>query len=200
MNVKYINIMKIVKELVLKKLSLVLIAGLVLVTGLVTNAVAEQKIGFVNSDRILQEYKEAQEAQAKLDVEAKKLQEEYQLMIVKLDSLRQSYEQQKMLMSESRRKEKEDELVKLQQNIQVFQQQKLGPQSEIYQKQNEIVGPVLEKVKTVIKEVAQEKKYDFIFDTVAGNILYAEPVHDITDEVIYQLDRKSEGSKTTGNK
>jgi len=193
--------MKIVKELVVKKLSLVLIIGLVMVTGLVSTAVAEQKLGFVNSDRILAEYKEAQEAQAKLDVEAKKLQEEYQVMIIKLDSLRQSYEQQKMLMSESRRKEKEDELIKLQQNIQVFQQQKLGPQGEIYQKQNEIVGPVLEKVKTVIKQVAEEKNYDFIFDTVAGNILYAEPVHDITDDVIYELERSSEGGETTtGNK
>ncbi|MBN2281528.1 MAG: OmpH family outer membrane protein [Candidatus Marinimicrobia bacterium] len=181
----------------MKKLSIVLIAGLVLMTGLVSKVAAEQKIGFVNSDRILAEYKEAQEAQSKLDVEAKKLQDEYQMMILKLDSLRQSYEQQKMLMSESRRKEKEDEIIKLQQNIQVFQQQKLGPQGEIYQKQNEIVGPVLEKVKNIIKEVAEEKNYDFIFDTVAGNILYAEPVHDMTDDVIYKLERLSSQSSET---
>jgi outer membrane protein len=172
-----------------KKLSLLLIVSLVLVAGLTTTALAEQKIGFVNSDRILAEYKEAQEAQSKLDVEAKKLQGEYQQMLVKLDSLNKAYEQQKMLMSESRRQEKEDELIKLQQQIQVFQQQKLGPQGEIYQKQNEIVGPVLEKVKNVIKQVAEDNNYDFIFDTVAGNILYAEPVHDITDDVIYQLER-----------
>lgn len=173
----------------MKKLSLLLIVSLVLVAGLTTTALAEQKIGFVNSDRILAEYKEAQEAQSKLDIEAKKLQEEYQLMLVKLDSLNKAYEQQKMLMSESRRQEKEDELIKLQQQIQVFQQQKLGPQGEIYQKQNEIVGPVLEKVKNVIKQVAEDNNYDFIFDTVAGNILYAEPVYDITDDVIYQLER-----------
>ena len=173
----------------MKKLSLLLIVSLVLVAGLTTTALAEQKIGFVNSDRILAEYKEAQEAQSKLDVEAKKLQGEYQQMLGKLDSLNKAYEQQKMLMSESRRQEKEDELIKLQQQIQVYQQQKLGPQGEIYQKQNEIVGPVLEKVKNVIKQVAEDNNYDFIFDTVAGNILYAEPVHDITDDVIYQLER-----------
>lgn len=183
----------------MKKLSLVVI-GLVLVAGLATNAIAEQRIGFVNSDQILAGYKDAQEAQSKLDVEAKKLQDEYQGMIVQLDSLRQSYEQQKMLMSESRRKEKEDEIIKLQQDIQVFQQQKLGPQGEIYKKQNEIIGPVLEKVKLAIQEVAQEKKYDFVFDTVAGNILYAEPVHDITNDVLYNLERSSSDDNTSGNK
>ena len=168
---------------------MLVIVSLVFITGLMTTAVADLKIGFVNSDKILQDYKEAQEAQGKLDVEAKKLQDEYQGMIMKLDSLKKNYDQQKMMMSESRRQEKEDEMVKLQQNIQVFQQQKLGPQGEIYKKQNEIVGPVLEKVKNVIKKVAEEGNYDFIFDTVAGNILYAEPVHDITEKVIYELER-----------
>ncbi len=172
----------------MKKVSLLIVA-LMLVGGLLTTATAAQKIGFVNSDRILAEYKDAVEAQEKLDVEAKKLQGEYQQMLMKLDSLKKSYDQQKMLMSESRRQAKEEEMVKLQQQIQVYQQQKLGPQGEIYQKQNEIVGPILEKVKKVIKEVATEQNYDFVFDTVAGNILYAEPVHDITDDVIYQLER-----------
>jgi len=62
---------------------------------------------------------------------------------------------------------------------------------KIYQKQNEIVGPVLEKVKNIIKKVAEDGNYDFVFDTVAGNILYAEPVHDITEKVIYELERST---------
>ncbi len=90
----------------MKKLSMLVIVSLVLVSGILTTALAEQKIGFVYSDRILAEYKEAQEAQSKLDVEARKLQDQYQGMIVKLDSLKKSYDQQKMMMSESRRQEK----------------------------------------------------------------------------------------------
>lgn len=50
---------------------MLVMVSLVLVSGLLTTALAEQKIAFVNSDRILAEYKEAQEAQSKLDVEAK---------------------------------------------------------------------------------------------------------------------------------
>jgi len=176
-----------------KRNVLLLLVASVLVFGLVNTAfAADLKIAFVNSDQILAGFKEAQEAQAKLDIEAKKIQDEYQLMLVKLDSLNKSYERQKMIMSESRRKEKETEMLQLQQSIQVFQKDKMGPQGEIYRKQNEIIGPVLEKVKKVISEVASENNYDFVFDTVAGNILYAEPVHDITEKILYQLERSKE--------
>ena len=146
-------------------------------------------IGYVNSDRILAEFEEAKEAQRKLDVEAKKLEDEYRGMLGNLDSLNRDYERQKMIMSETRRQTKENEITQLQQAIQRYQVEKMGPEGEIYQKQAELVGPVLEKIKTVIEKVGKDNKYDYIFDTVAGNILYAEPVHDLTDKVLYELKR-----------
>ncbi|MCD6206008.1 MAG: OmpH family outer membrane protein [Candidatus Marinimicrobia bacterium] len=157
------------------------------------NLFAQQgmKIGYVNSDRILQEFEEAKEAQRKLDVEAKKLEDEYRGLLAKLDSLNKDYERQKMIMSETRRQAKENEIAQLQQTIQSYQVDKMGPQGEIYQKQAELVGPVLEKIKAVIEKVGKENKYDFIFDTVAGNILYAEPVYDLTDKVLYELKRSN---------
>ncbi|MBU1872177.1 OmpH family outer membrane protein, partial [bacterium] len=147
------------------------------------------KIGYVNSDRILAEFEEAKEAQRKLDVEAKKLEDEYRGMLGKLDSLNRDFERQKMIMSETRRKTKENEITQLQQSIQRYQVEKMGPEGEIYRKQAELVGPVLEKIKAVIEKVGKGNKYDYIFDTVAGNILYAEPVHDLTDKVLYELKR-----------
>jgi outer membrane protein len=164
--------------------------GLLVIVSASNLVFAQQiKIGYVNSDRILAEYDEAKEAQAKLDIEAKKLEDQYRGMLGKLDSLNRDYERQKMIMSESRRTTKENEISQLQQNIQKFQVDKMGPQGEIYQKQAELVGPVLDKIKAVIEKIGKENKYDYIFDTVAGNILYAEPVHDLTDKILYELKR-----------
>jgi len=172
-----------VKKVVLTVIGMLLMAGLSEVTQ------AQVKIAYVNSDRILSEYDEAREAQSKLDIEAKKLEDQYRGMLAKLDSLQKDYERQKMMMSETRRKTKETEIAQLQESIQKFQVEKLGPEGEIYKKQAELVTPILERVKTVIAKVGKDEKYDFIFDTVAGNILYAEPVHDVTDKVIYELKR-----------
>jgi len=171
-----------------KKFTLIMIGFLLVMCS--ANLFAQNvKIGYVNSDRILAEFEEAKEAQQKLDVEAKKLEDEYRGMLGKLDSLNRDFERQKMIMSETRRKTKENEITQLQQNIQRYQVEKMGPEGEIYRKQAELVGPVLEKIKAVIEKVGKSNKYDYIFDTVAGNILYAEPVHDLTDKVLYELKR-----------
>jgi len=180
------NTEETVKKIIMITLGLLLVLSS-------ANLFAQQgmKIGYVNSDRILQEFEEAKEAQRKLDVEAKKLEDEYRGLLAKLDSLNKDYERQKMIMSETRRQAKENEIAQLQQTIQSYQVDKMGPQGEIYQKQAELVGPVLEKIKAVIEKVGKENKYDFIFDTVAGNILYAEPVYDLTDKVLYELKRSN---------
>jgi len=171
-----------------KKFTLIMIGVLLVMCS--ANLLAQNvKIGYVNSDRILAEFEEAKEAQRKLDVEAKKLEDEYRGMLGKLDSLNRDFERQKMIMSETRRKTKENEITQLQQSIQRYQVEKMGPEGEIYRKQAELVGPVLEKIKAVIEKVGKGNKYDYIFDTVAGNILYAEPVHDLTDKVLYELKR-----------
>lgn len=170
-----------------KKVFFVIIFAFVLAIAGILNA--QIKVGYVDSQRILNEFDEAREAQAKLDMEAKKLQDEYQKLLAKLDSLNKEYERQRLIMSETRRKEKEDEIMELQRQIQDFQVKKLGPNGEIYQKQAELVGPVLEKIKKVIQKIGEEENYDYIFDTVAGNILYADPAHDLTDKVLYELKR-----------
>lgn len=172
----------------MKKFSLIsLVLAALLTFG--AQAQAQLKIGYVNSDRILNEFEEAKEAQIKLDSEARKLQEQYQGMLVKLDSLQREYDKQKMMMSEARRKTKEQEITTLQESIQRFQVDKLGPEGEIYKKQNELVAPIIEKIKRVIEKIGKAEKYDYIFDTVAGNILYAEPALDLTDKVLYELKR-----------
>lgn len=174
----------------MKKMTMLMV-GLLVAMGSTDLLAQAMKIGYVNSDRILTEFDEAKEAQRKLDVEAKKLEDEYRGLLNKLDSLSRDFERQKMIMSESRRLTKENEITQLQQSIQRYQVEKMGPEGEIYKKQAELVGPVLEKIKAVIEKVGKENKYDYIFDTVAGNILYAEPVHDLTDKVLYELKRSN---------
>jgi len=178
---------KITEEIV-KKFAIILIVCFLLIS-ITSFANAQVKIAYVNSDRILAEFDEAREAQSKLEIEARKLEEQYKGMLSNLDSLNREYERQKLIMSEARRTDKEREITQLQQSIQRFQVEKMGPEGEIYKKQSELVGPVLEKIKIVIEKVGKENKYDYIFDTVAGNILYAEPAHDLTDKVLYELKR-----------
>ncbi len=148
-----------------------------------------QKFGYINSEYILSQSEEFREAQSKLEVEGRKLEKQYYDMAASLDSMQQDYERQKFLMTESNRATKEGTMRRLAEEIQQFQVQKLGPQGEFYQKQQALADPVLQKVNAAIKKVGEDGSYDFIFDTVAGNILYAQEKFDLTEKVLKELQK-----------
>ncbi len=147
------------------------------------------KIGYINSDRIMQEWENAREAQQKLNEEARGLEQQYNRMTTRLDSLQQEFQRQQFVMSEERRRQKQQEMQTLQQQIQQFQMENVGPQGQIYAKQEQILGPVLQKVDSAIRKVATDGGYDYVFDVSGGNILYAEEKHEITADVLYELRR-----------
>jgi outer membrane protein len=148
-----------------------------------------QKFGYINSEYILSQFEEYREAQSKLEVEGKKLEKQYYDMAAQLDSMQKDYDRQKFLMTSTKVAEKENEMRFLAEQIQQFQVQKLGPQGEFYQKQQALADPVLQKINTAIKKVGEDGGYDFIFDVVAGNILYAQEQFDLTEKVLKELQK-----------
>jgi outer membrane protein len=66
---------------------------------------------------------------------------------------------------------------------------KLGQEMEqkLTDKQNELMAPILEKVNTVINEVATEGEFQYIFDATSGVILYADASTDVTELVKTKL-------------
>ena len=154
--------------------------------------IGQNKIGYIASERVRAEFNEFQEAEAQLQLDYRKVQEEYQVMLVDLDSLKQAYETQRLMSSPEWRKEKETEIVTKEQLLQQFQAQKVGPEGELYRKQSQMEYELLSKVKVAVDNVAISKGYDFIFDG-SVSLLYGKPTHDLTDDVLFEL-RKAKGN------
>ena len=154
--------------------------------------IGQNKIGYIASERVRAEFNEFQEAEAQLQLDYRKVQEEYQVMLVDLDSLKQAYETQRLMSSPEWRKEKETEIGTKEQRLQQFQAQKVGPEGELYRKQSQMEYELLSKVKVAVDNVAISKGYDFIFDG-SVSLLYGKPTHDLTDDVLYEL-RKDKGN------
>jgi len=155
------------------------------------------KIGYVNSDRIMQEWEDAREAQQKINEEAQSLDQQYKQMTTQLDSLQQEFQRQQFVMSEERRRQKQQEMQALQGKIQQFQMENVGPQGQLYNKQQQILGPIMQKINAAIQKIATNGEYDYVLDVAAGNILYAEEKHDITADVLYELRRSKPATTTT---
>jgi len=128
-----------------------------------------------------------------LEKEQRRLEGDLNNLISRLDSLKQDYQRQRLLMSETRRNEKENEITNMEKSVQKFQLDKFGPEGEIYRVQNQLLKPVLAKIDAAIQKVGSERGYDFILDAMSGALLYALDSHNLTEDVMDEL------AKTTGS-
>jgi len=98
------------------------------------------------------------------------------------------YEKRKLIMTDQTRIETESELTKMEQKITDFREKKFGTNGELFQKQDEFMKPVQNKVFTAIKKVADKEDYDFVFDRSGGVLmLFAKDKYDITNLVLKEL-------------
>ena len=150
------------------------------------------KIGYIDSNRIMNELDEVREIQVELEKEQRKMESEMETLISKRDSLIQSYERQQILMNDQRKLDKQQEIQQISQDIERFQMEKFGPNGgEIYKIQNQLLAPVLSKIDDAIQKIGKDRGYDFIMDAVSGALVYAIESHDLTDEVIDELRKNS---------
>jgi len=157
-----------------------------------TTASAQLKIGYVLSERIRTEFDDFKEAESQLQLEYGKVQTEFDKMVLKMDSLKQDYEV-KRLMALDKGESIKQELIQMEQAIQRYQAEKIGPQGELMRKQAQMEYEILGKVKKAVDKVAINGGYDYIIDASVG-LLYFKPKYDMTDDVLYELrNLKSDG-------
>ena len=167
----------------------------ILTLTLASFALADVKIGYVDSNEIMNNFDEVRQVQADLEKEQRRLESEFNELVFGLDSLKQDYDRQRLLMSDTRRNEKENEIANKEKSVQKFQLDKFGPEGEIYRIQNELLKPVLAKIDAAIQKVGSERGYDFILDAMSGALLYALDSHNLTEDVMDEL-AKATGSVT----
>ncbi len=149
---------------------------------------AQSKIGYVDSDAIMDELSDAQDARRQLDGFIQEWQAELSKLEKEWKDKYNDYEKRKLIMSDPVRAEVEGELVKMEQKIAEYREKKFGTNGELFLKQDELMKPIQNKIFTVIKQVAEQEDYDFVFDRSGGILmLYAKEKHDLTATVLAKL-------------
>lgn len=135
------------------------------------NAQSTLKFGHINSNElsaIMPEFKTADSLLSKfkftLDSQLKTMGAEYQAKV-------SDYKSKEASMADPIKEAKIKEITDLEDRIQAFQE---SAQNSIQKKQEELTGPAIKKAQDAINEVAKEKGYSYIFDTVQGSVVYAQ--------------------------
>ena len=139
------------------------------------------KFGFVNTERILRDATPAIRAQKKIEIEFQKRDQELAKIAEQLKRMQDELDKNSVTMSESQRRNKEREFGDLNRE---FQRKQREFREDLNQRRNEELAQVVEHANRVIRQIAEQEKYDIIFQ----DAVFASPRIDITDKVIKVLD------------
>ena len=142
------------------------------------------KFGFVHTERILRDSVPAVRAQKKIEAEFQKRDRELAGMAEQLKRLQEDLDKNAMTMSEPQRRSKEREFGEANRE---FQRKQREFREDLNQRRNEELAQVVEQANRVIKQIAEQEKFDIIFQEMPA---YVSPRIDITDRVIKALEGK----------
>jgi outer membrane protein len=129
------------------------------------------KLGYIDSNELLEMMPGKDSIQNAIQAYGKSLENQLQTMYSEYQTKLQDYQTNSRTMSDIIRQTKEKELADLESRIQTFQQQ---ADTDLQNKQTELLQPLLDKAKNAINLVAKENGYTYIFDVGTGAFLYYE--------------------------
>ncbi|MCX7863223.1 MAG: OmpH family outer membrane protein [Bacteroidales bacterium] len=154
--------------------------------------VAQQKIGYVDTDYILKNIPAYQAAQAQLDKISADWQKEIENIYAQVDKMYRDFQAEKVLLTEEMKIKRENEIIAKEKEAKDLQKKYFGKDGELFKKRTELIKPIQDDVFNAIKDIAIQGNYALIFD-VAGNsnMLYTDPKLDKSDEVLKKLGYKN---------
>ena len=170
----------------MKKLRFLLVIIPILIV--INSTFGQVKIGWINSQVIMDKLPEAQEAQRQLDNMVTEWQNELAKMQNEWQRKFEEYDKKKLILTEQGRAEAERQLQDLDKKIVEYRNRKFGQNGELFQKQNELMKPVQDKIFKAIQDVAKEEGYDYVFDK-SGDIMlmYTNDKYDLTNIVLEKV-------------
>ena len=147
-----------------------------------------QKFAYVDSEYILGNITEYNEAQTKLDDISKGWQKEIETKYKEIDQMYKNYQQEQVLLTEEMKQNRQKEIEDKEKAAKELQKKYFGFEGDLFKKRQELVKPIQDKVYDAIAKVATTKAYDFVFDKSSGAVmLYTNAKFDISDDVVKQL-------------
>ena len=149
---------------------------------------AQQKIGYVDSDYILEQVPEFATIQQNIDRQAKEWETEIQESQSNVDEMFREYQARELLYTKEERQRKQEEIVQAEEEAERLRMRYFGPEGELFVQQDNLMRPLQEKLVKAIEVVAATDGFDYIFDKSGDFLfLFAREQFDLSDRVLEEL-------------
>jgi Skp family chaperone for outer membrane proteins len=156
------------------------------------------KIGYIDMEYILENVTDYTEAKSQLDQKAQKWKQEIEVKKIEINKLKEALKAEKALLTKELIDERESEIKFLENEIIDYQQKRFGPNGDLIQQKLVLSKPIQDQVFTAIQDIAEAKKYDFIFDKSSDlTMLFTAKRFDISEQVLRVLNRTEKREQLT---
>ena len=146
------------------------------------------RIGYIDMDVILENVDEYKTANVLLNKRVEDWKKEIELQKLQLKKLEDTLNAEKALLTPNLIMDREIVINDFAADIVNLQNQKFGPNGALMQQKSRLLKPIQDRVLGIVREIAKERKYDFIFDRSSDLVmLYSAKNYDISDLVLRKI-------------
>ncbi|BCY28176.1 OmpH family outer membrane protein [Flavobacterium okayamense] len=168
----------------------ILLSIILLVTTLSFSQSRGVRIGYIDMNYILDKVPDYAEAKNQLDQKVVKWRQEIEIKKGEITKLKDALQAERSLLTKELIEEREEEIAFEEKELLDYQEKRFGPKGDLIIQKSTLVKPIQDQIFTIIQDIADKKKYDFIFDKSSDlTMLFAAQRHDISDQVIRALTR-----------
>ena len=152
---------------------------------------SQARYAIVDTKYILDKMPEYKDAQKRLDQTSLQWQKEIDDRQSALDKMYKQYEAEQVMLSDTLKKKREDQLFNKEKEVRDLQRKRFGFEGDLFKLRQELVKPVQDKVYNAIQQLAVNRMYDFILDKSEGiTVIFADPKLDVSEDVLKLLNIK----------
>ncbi|MCF6295201.1 MAG: OmpH family outer membrane protein [Flavobacteriaceae bacterium] len=159
------------------------------------------RIGYIDTEYILQNVPEYQDASVQLDAKVQKWKSEIELRLSEIDQKKKQLNSESVLLTKELIEERQEEINIEESEVLDYQQKRFGPNGDLMIQRKNLMQPIQDQIFTAVQEIAANKKYDFVFDKSADVVmLYSAKRFDISDQVLRSITRSSKRKQVQNRK
>ncbi len=172
----------------MKRISIILLAA---VMAFGTAFAKDQSVAFIDMSYILKNLPQYEQANEQLTMLSKRWQKEIDAAQQEARVLATNYQTEQIFLSETMRAEREQEIVKKEQDVLELKRKYFGQDGELYKKREALIKPIQDEIYNAIQELASEKRIEIVKDRSADpSLIYMSSKLDISDQVLHKLGAK----------
>ena len=165
---------------------------------LVSGFTSAQKIGFVDTDYVLNQLPQYKDAQQRMNTQVEQWKKEVQDMQTDYDKKKAALENERVLLVGDQLKQREKEVDELNEKIKTIINSRFGPKGEINNARANLAKPFQDQIMNAIKTVCDKNSLGILLDKNENNVLFLEKRYDYTDKVLNLLVKNQ--PETSGKK